>query len=209
MKDHLFGNLFCAIDTETTGLDDRQHEIIELAIIPLGWDIEPHPHHSMVNVYMRPDRIEDADPESFTVTGKTLNERMEMGLDQGVVLDLLHDWYGNLNLSPKSRIIPIAHNWAFDKGFLEKWIGREGFNDMFSFEVRDTMLMANAFNDMAWWCDDDVPFPRKKLRECCATAGIPMHSNIHSALEDAKLCMQLYKYMLKLRTLTRAQMHGT
>jgi len=209
MKDNFFGNLLCAIDTETTGLDDRNHEIIELAIIPLGYDLETHPHHGVVKLNMRPDNIENIEPESLTVTGKTLEERLTSGLDKGVALDALYEWYDGLHLDKNSRIIPVAHNWVFDRGFLIEWIGLKGYETMFSHQPRDTMAMANTLNDRAWWREEDLPFPRLKLRECCTSAGIIMHSKAHSALDDANLCKQLYKYMITLNTLTRSQIRGT
>ena len=209
MKDNFFGNLLCAIDTETTGLDPDKHEIIELAILPLGWDLEFHPHHSLLDMYMRPDQLEDIDPHSLTVTGKTLQERLESGLDQGVAVDALYDWYDRLCLDAKSRIIPVAHNWVFDRAFLLRLLGQKGFDLMFSHHPRCTMAMANCLNDRAWWKDEDLPFPRMSLRECCTSAGIIFHGNVHGALEDAKLCKQLYKFMVSFNHPTRSQVRGT
>lgn len=212
MKDMFFNNRLCVIDIETSGLNPDVHDILQLCVIPLDYDLTILPTPAIVNMFMRPDldRVANADPNSFTVTGHVMEDRINAGLDQGVAIDLFLDWYGKLNLGSKERIIPIGHNWLnFDSHFIRNWLGREAFDMMFHGAARDTMCMANAFNDKAWWYGEDLPYPRLKLRELCSGCGIPFQGNIHDALEDCRLTLALYKFLISNNTLTRSQMKGS
>lgn len=204
MKDIFFKNLLCAIDTETTGLNPDIHELVELALIPLGRDLRPHPYYGPLDIWMAPSELALVDPESLTITGSTLEER-EKGLDQGVACDMFIQWYSELNLDPKCRIIPVGHNWNFDSQFIRNWLGREAFDTIFHGHARDTMTMCLTLDDLAWAYDEELPFPRLGLRESCVTAGIQVPPGAHGAMKDAQMCMELYRFLCFNRNLTRGQ----
>lgn len=207
MKDIFWDNLLCVIDTETTGLNPDDHELVELAVIPLGRDIELHPHYGPVDLWIRPDNLDSVDPESLRITGKTLEERLQ-GIDSGTAADKFMEWHASLNLKPKSLIIPIAHNWAFDSQFIRNWLGRESFEKIFHGHARDTQSMGLTLNDLAWAYDHDLPYPRLGLRQMCTTAGIYIPPGGHGAMKDALMTKDLYKHLLFNRSLTRNQLGG-
>ncbi len=210
MKDMFFKNRLCVIDTETSGLNPDQHDILQLAVIPLDYTLKPASNISLVNCFMRPDpdKVMNADPNSFTVTGHIMEERVNSGLDQGVALDCFLKWYESLNLGPKERILPIAHNWGFDSQFIRNWMGREAYEMVFHGHCRDTMQMALCLNDRAWWYEEELPYPRLALRQMCSTIGIPYRGEVHDAMEDCRLTLEIYKHLVSNNTLTRCQMKG-
>ena len=204
MKDIFFDNLLCVIDTETTGLNPDKHEIVEFAIIPLGRDLKPHEYYGPLDIWMCPSELAEADPESLTITGSTLEERMK-GLDSGAAADMFIEWVDGLNLPPKSRIIPVACNWAFDSQFIRNWLSREPYDEIFHGHARDVMSMALALDDLAWAYDEELPYPRLGLREMCTTAGIEVFDGGHGAMKDAVMTMHLYRHLCFKRCLTRSQ----
>ena len=73
---HLNGNLLCAVDIETTGLEPNYHEIWQLCVLPLDSNIDPLKkigERSILPFYMdlkvnNPDHV---DPTSMSVVQLT------------------------------------------------------------------------------------------------------------------------------------------
>lgn len=83
--------------------------------------------------------------------------------DSGKVADLLVEWWERLDLPFNKTLIPLAHNWAFEAGFLRAWLGMELMQKLFHGHARDAMLYALALNDKAAFMGLPAPFNRVGL----------------------------------------------
>lgn len=102
------------VDLETTGLDWRRHEILEIGVIRA--DATTLELIAQCDVRVSPERLDDASPEALEVAGFSLAEWVEAS-----TLDVA-----------LARVAPLfegalvaGHNVAFDWGFLEEGFRRE------------------------------------------------------------------------------------
>ena len=98
------------VDTETTGLDPRKHEIIELAMVPFRYGLD-----GVVYEVMAPFQSfrQPAEPIPLEITELTgIDDAMVAG---GVIdVDEVTSW-----VAPADLV--VAHNAAFDRRFLERF----------------------------------------------------------------------------------------
>lgn len=189
------GDLLCAVDTETTGLIPGYHEIIQIAIVPLDSNMEQHPGLKPFYINIAPDHPE-RESGAGAVHGITMESLMANGVSQVDSADMFDEWFTNLELPFGRRIIPLAHNWAFERGFLLQWLGLETFTDIWSGHPRDTLILGNLLNDLAAWHGRNIPFPRLNLGAMCETMGVKL-LNAHDALGDCLATAALYRNMLR------------
>jgi DNA polymerase III epsilon subunit-like protein len=192
---HLYGNILCAIDTETTGRMPGFHEIIQIAIQPLDSNLEPmgRPFYHMI----APDYPERSESSAQVVHGIDLNELKLTALDQWKVADLLDEWLQALDMPHRKSLVPLAHNWAFEAGFLKAWLGIESFNEIFHPHPRDSMGLAISLNDLAAFRGDKPVFPSVGLGPMCKQLGIQI-IHAHDALGDALAEAQVYARLLRM-----------
>ncbi len=102
-EDDPLGQVYVALDLETTGLDPQQHTIIEVGAVKFQGNDVVETYHSLVNPYQ-------AIPEFVKrLTGITQRE-VDAGSPFGVVAGELASFIGNLPL--------VGHNVSFDLDFL-------------------------------------------------------------------------------------------
>lgn len=194
---HLNGNVLCAIDVETTGTDPNHHEIVEFACIPLDANYEPRADMLPFHLYLQPMYPERIETEAFRVNGLTLADLMLQGMDKWQAADLFDKWFARMNLATHKRLSPLAHNWPFERGFVQKWLGDATFGALIDGRYRDTMAFALALNDLADHHNEACPFPKLTLGACCSVAKIE-HARAHTAIEDAFVTAKLWKSMLRM-----------
>ena len=116
--------------------------------------------------------------------------------DRGV--DLFVEWFNRLGLPYGRRLVPLAHNWAFEKGFLTHWLGLDGVYDYWQQLPRDTLSLVATINDLYAWHGRKQPFYSLSLPALCKRFDI-QHDNAHDALADciatAKLYAELMRFM--------------
>lgn len=195
---HLNGHLLCAIDTETTGLIPGYNDVIQVSIMPLDYKLDPSKDYFPFDMKIVPRRKENIDPKALEVNRSHLADIMVNGVEADLAADLFEEWFIKLNLPPKKRIMPLAHNWAFDSAFLRDWLGFYNMNDRIDGRYRDTQAVALYLNDVADVYQEDYPYPKVSLRYCASQLKILVdESRVHDSLYDCLVCTQIYKFMLR------------
>lgn len=192
---HWKKNLLCAVDVETTGLDSRYNEIIQICILPLDSNLKPHQQIRPFYTMIKPEHPERIDKKAMEVNN--LAEKLLTALDGGKVADLLVEWFEGLKLPMGKKIIPLAQNWPFDRSFLIEWLGQKTFEMIFDYEYRDTKVAAVYLNDRAIRHADPVPFARVGLAYISSQLSITNPAP-HDAMGDCITTAEAYRLMLSM-----------
>lgn len=161
------------LDTETTGLDARDHRIIEIGCIEMRGRRFVGEHRW----YLNPDR--DSDPGALEVHGLTTAFLADKPRFGQIVDDLLA-------LLTGAEI--IIHNAPFDVGFLDAELQRLGRSERIASlgRVTDTVPLAKKLH----------PGQRASLDALCKRYGVDnSHRDLHGALLDARLLAEVYLAM--------------
>lgn len=208
---HLNNNILCVVDVETTGPDHKIHDIIEICVLPLNKWLKPDKNILPFCMNLVPMRKENIDFEALRVQRKHLDKVVKdkvcydkrrmvditlRGCEPSRAADLFVEWWEKLKLIPFKRIMPIAHNWVFDRDFIIDWLGYETFDMCFDPRYRDTMAMSLYDNDIAGYHVTDFPYPKNNLAYLCSQLGIE-HGQAHTALDDCVATAEAYRLMIK------------
>ena len=204
MKPRIFDNwpylnnhVLAAVDVETTGRLPGHHEIIQIAVVPLDAEFEPIVGVLPFYINMAPDYPERAEKTAQVVHGLNLEILKNEALNQVAGADLFCQWFEDLNLPLNKRLIPLAHNWAFESPFLKHWLGIKTNDEIFMGTARDTMLYAAGLIDWYGTKAEKLPFYGLSLPNLCKIHGITQKGKSHDALNDALACATLYKILLR------------
>jgi DNA polymerase III epsilon subunit-like protein len=209
--EHLNGNILCVVDVETTGPTPRYHDIIEVCVMPLDKFLKPSNGVMPFNMNLVPMRKDNIDFEALRIQRKYMDPETKdkicwkkdrivdltlKGCEPSRAADLFVEWWDKLKLPPFKRIMPIAHNWVFDREFIIDWLGYTTFDMCFDPRYRDTMAMSLYDNDIAGWHGVDFPFPKNNLAYLCSQLKIKRHAS-HTALDDCVATAEVYSAMVK------------
>jgi DNA polymerase III epsilon subunit-like protein len=198
----LNGDLLAAVDVETSGLVPGVNDILQVAVIPLTSQYEPHPEAGFFEVKLKPFRPENFDHESTKVNRITFGSAMKTGLEPSMAADLLTAWFEKLGLGQRKRLVPVGHNYMmFDRLFLIDWLGPKNYEYIFSHLVRDTLSISTYVNDLADWRAEAVPFPKYALGSLCTRLGVE-RGLAHNAISDAMAAARCYRRLLDLPLIT-------
>jgi DNA polymerase III alpha subunit (gram-positive type) len=192
---NLKGNLLCAVDVETTGRMAGYHEVIQIGVQPLTSEITPMKDVMPFYINIAPDHPEREEKSATRVHGLNIADLVENAPSQWKAADLFDEWFQKLKLPFGKQLVPLAHNYPFERGFLTHWLGMETFNQIWHFHPRDTMLFAVSINDACAYHGKRPPYDYVGLGSMCAKYGITI-DNAHDALCDARAEAELYKRML-------------
>ncbi len=204
MTDKIFNNSFylnnhvlAAVDIETTGRLPGYHEIIQIAVVPLDAEFEPITNSLPFYVDIAPTFPERAERNAQTIHGLNLEKLQAEALDQTSSADLFCTWFEDLNLPLNKRLIPLAHNWAFESPFLKHWLGIATNDEIWMGTARDSMVYANGINDWYGTRGELIPFYRVSLVSLCNKLKVKLKGKAHDALSDALACTEVYKILLR------------
>lgn len=197
---HWNGCQMCVIDTETTGLDPYIHEAIQVAIVALDSNLDPRPDVMPFYLELKPEHPERVDKKALSINKLNFGKIVRRGIDRINAVELLESWMKKLELpvSPSGRpktVIPLGHNYAFDKGFMIQWLGREQYDEFFHWHDRCSMRAAIYLNDLAAMQGEKPPFSKVNLAWLCKALDVP-HGRAHDALQDCLATAQVYKKLL-------------
>lgn len=165
-------NRIIVLDTETTGLEPSAgHNIIEIGCVEMfNRRLTGNTYHQ----YIKPDR--EVDAEAVQVHGIT-NDFLQDKPKFSEVMQEFVDFVRGAEL--------VIHNAAFDIGFLDTELERNGFPEkMESFcQVTDSLLMARKKH----------PGQKNNLDALCNRYGINnSHRELHGALLDSEILADVY-----------------
>ena len=158
------------LDTETTGLDPfAGHRLVEIGCIEL---VNRMPSGRHFHRYVNPER--DMPAEAFAVHGLSaefLNDKPRFGEIADELLGFLEG------------AALVAHNAAFDLGFLNAELERAGKRSVGRERLVDTLLLARRKH----------PAGPNRLDDLCARYGIDnSRRTTHGALLDAEVLAEVY-----------------
>lgn len=192
---HCNGNIICAIDTETTGLEAGFNDLVQIAIVVLDENFKPNKSVPFFYTDLKPLRPDNAEARAFQVNGLSLARLINDGLDPFAAVELFIKWFEDLNLGEGKRILPLGHNYDFDKGFLKAWLGPKNYDYMFHYEVRDSKQAVAFLTDKQWWKADELQFSKTSLTYVAGQLGIPTDRS-HDALGDAITTAEVWRRLL-------------
>lgn len=192
----LNGNLLCAVDVETTGINPRIHDIIEIAVLPLDNHYNPSRVVKPFVMTMKPRRPENIDLDALSVNRSKLADILTNSLDSDKVSDFLVEWFERLNLGINKRLSPLAHNWPFDRDMIIDWLGPKTFELIFDGRFRDTMAFATSQNDCAEEIGELCPYPKMGLGYLAHRFHVDAE-DAHNALPDCRITAEVYRHLIQ------------
>ncbi|HEX4890379.1 MAG TPA: DNA polymerase III subunit epsilon [Alphaproteobacteria bacterium] len=157
------------LDTETTGLDQRNDRIIEIGCIELFNHV---PTGVTFHTYLNPRR--DIAAEAFNVHGisaEFLSDKPQFG----DIAEAFSEFIADTQL--------VIHNAAFDLGFLNSEFDRIGFGKLPPGRAIDTLLIARR----------KFPGAQNSLDGLCRRFNIDISDReLHGALKDSQLLAAVY-----------------
>jgi len=194
LNDRFRGYLPVVVDLETGGFDNQLNPLLEVACTLLKWvddEIGIQSHHAWP---VEPFANSIVDPASLRVTGIDLEDPNRGALDEKLVLQ---EFFNQIRRAMKEngchRAIMVAHNAAFDLGFLNSACARIGMkrNPFHPFTTLDTAALAAVF------------YGHTVLSEACSRAGISFdNSRAHNAAYDSDRTAHLFCQMVNAWPLT-------
>ncbi len=196
---HWNGHQMCAVDVETTGLDPKLHEIWQLCILPLDSNCEIRRDVIPFNILLKLDYPHLIAEGAAKLNRQKILKAQTQGMDREDAKDLLLEWMKKLNLgyskygTPK-KIMPLAHNWAFDRAFLQAWL-LDLWDEVFDFHYMDTFVVSLFLNDKAAVHAEPPPYQKLDLSWIAHVLGIE-NERCHDALHDCVTTAAVYRKLI-------------
>lgn len=159
------------VDTETTGLNEFDNDILDIAIIRVERDGTETVFTSKVKM----ERPENASPKALEVNGYTA----EAWANARSVQDVFQEIHDRKLLQD---CILAGHNVQFDARFINATFKRLGIDARVDYHLYDTVTVALVFLKSYLKSVSLVPV--------CAALGIPT-DDAHTAMADCRMAMRV------------------
>lgn len=177
------------IDIETSGLDAQRHAILEIAAIFPEMDEQGYLKSvDSIHFHVAPFEGAELDPEALSFTGIDPFNPLRGAVDEREALTEIFKKVRKYQKQNEcNRAIIVAHNAAFDQGFINKAvercnIKRVPFHPFCSFDTASMAALALG---------------QTVLAKACAKAGVEYkNEEAHSALYDTEVTAELFYYMV-------------
>jgi len=171
------------IDVETTGLKILKHEVLEIGcMIVMVQDDGSFTVKEEFEIKIKPERLEDADPEALRINGYNEAGWMFAHSKQEAMQVLAQKTDG---------AVMVAHNIGFDYSFIQKTFEECGIENKMFYAGIDTLTLAIAK------LKDNKDVTRFTLRAMCEYFGIK-NERAHTALADVRATFELFKKLMKI-----------
>lgn len=173
---------YYVIDTETTGLKTKYHEMVEIGIIRCSDRVQLW--RQIKAIY--PER---ASFDALAITKKTLAD-LEKGMDRLSVVEECNKFFNEDGATPAHRCI-VAHNAPFDRKFLHAlW---EQCNQPFPANLwLDTIALTKEYIKQQGLAKSKV-----NLHAACDVVGIKKISEAHNAKVDSRNTYLLHRELVE------------
>lgn len=176
-------------DTETTGLDFRKHDMIQIAyLVEINKDIKEEG-----KFYVQPFNYDTIDKGSLAVnkleiaTIKTFPSPQEIHRKIKSIIEKYVDRYNK-----NDKFSPAGYNVRFDVDFLREFFFKNNdkyYGSLFDYHVLDVFPFVFTLEYAG-----KIKLENYKLETLCKFFEIPL--NAHDALEDVKATRLLYHKLL-------------
>jgi len=205
---HLNGNKLCVFDVETTGLDPYKHDIWQFCCLPLDFGLKLDKKFTPCELMLSPRNIENRAPGA--ISKANFNKAVLSGLNYEVSANVFVEWCERLGLGFKKRIMPLAHNWPFDREFIIEWLGRETFEFYIDPRFRDTMTAGAFINDVCDHKAERVPLTALNLRAIANCLGVSWDDyQAHDAVYDCIKTAEVYRKLILNANYIAEEQHDT
>lgn len=173
---------YFVIDTETTGVDAKQHELTEIAIIRCEdlfqktWDVR----------IKHPERCQAM---ALEITKKTREELTNRGKYIEEVIPMVNAFLNEDGVKPEERVM-IAHNYSFDQRFIEQNWKNAGM--VFPAKLWCcTLAMSRKYNKI------NGLSAGAKLDDMIVKTGIKHNmKTLHGSTGDTQATFKLHKFLV-------------
>ncbi len=195
---NLNGNQLCSIDIKTTGPDPLEHEICELAIIPLFDDFSRRHDLQILDLLITPQK-NNIDIKYCRLKKTPVEKSQISGHSHSAATMLLERWISDLELGYNKKIAPVAYNYSHEQSFLIEWLGRLNYATMFDdTNIRDVRVAARFLNDFAYIRDVECPYKKVEKSWLCKTLNVfTDYGTPKAALHNAAIEADIYAEMMK------------
>lgn len=188
---------FISVDTETGGLFPDQNPLLSVGIGVYALDPATLAYTTVSeNEWaLKPSQFQGvvADPEALH-TNQLVLEALER--DGYLATDVAANICAVLDKAKQAggRFHILGQNYAFDRGFLHKYIPDPAFHRLDINIQVDLMTVSAAYNSIV--CPDWDHPPSRNLGSMCARLGV-INEKAHSALADARATFLCYVALQK------------
>ena len=174
--------ILTVIDTETTGLDLLNHEIIEIGIVQARVDPTRIIRLKRWEAKIKPRYIERASPVALKINGYS-EHKWQDAISQEEAIGFIRGFVWTSELL-------LGQNLIFDLRFINKMFNDHG-EDLLKYPVyHDTKMMAEQLVL-------NGKLKRSSLDYLCEHYNIHNRGRPHTALADADRTLDVYKKLLK------------
>lgn len=117
------------------------------------------------------------------------------GTPRDKVAHYLKQWFKEMKLDEKKRIVPLSHNYARDMVFLERWLSEE-YPEIFSYNHRDIQTAALFMNDVCASRAEPVRHAKTDFSYIANNYKVEQLTK-HNAASDCLTLAKVYKRMLQ------------
>ena len=189
LKNRFRGYFPVIIDVETAGFDAKKDALLELAAITLKMDGNGNLHPDQkCHFHIQPFEGANINPEAIKFNGIDVDNPLRGAVSENIAISEMFKMVRRAQKEADcQRSIIVAHNAAFDQGFIMAAAQRTNAkrNPFHPFSTFDTATLSGFM------------FGQTVLIKACQAANIPFDSRqAHSALYDTERTAELFCYMV-------------